>query len=164
MRARWEGLHHRLNRAITLKRFDQIDALLAEARTLLEEMAAWDVNVVTRLNLIGDHYHEEAGDNRRAEETYRSALKIAESKSLTQGIAQSLNNLSLMLLRQSRAEEAEALLRRLQAVLEETHGAQHPETAVCLENLSAALRQQGKNQEATHARRGAAEANRNADS
>lgn len=158
MRVRWEALHHRLVRAITLKRFDQIDALLDGARTLLEGMAAWDPDVVTRLNLIGDHYHEVAGDNRRAEATYRSALSIAESRSLREGIAQSLNNLSLLLLRQSRAEEAEALLRRLLGLLEEAEGKGHRETGVCLENLSAALRQQGRNQEAAEARRRAAEA------
>ena len=124
-------------------------------------MAAWDPRVPRYFNLLGDLYHNEAGNNREAEVVYRRALEVAENNSDAEACEESLNNLALLLLSQSKAEEAEALLRRLLVSLQESRGLEHPETGVCLENLSAALRQLGRNAEASEYRTRASRISRN---
>lgn len=157
--ARWEQTARRLARAVAQKRFEQIDGLLDEALELVGGMDPADAETVARLNLIGDHCHNVAGRNADAETAYREAVELSGDR--PGPLAASLNNLALLLLRQSRSEEAEPLLRRLLGVIEESRGPEDSEYATALVNLAAALRQLGKNEEASKVRAEAARLQRN---
>jgi tetratricopeptide (TPR) repeat protein len=135
--------------AINDRRFDRIDSLLQELELELEAFPPGD-DLPPRWNRLGDLHQELSGSNADSERLFRRALVLAESHPGPQSanLALSLNNLGLLLLHQRRFEQALPLFERLLPLVEEQFGVDNPEVATCLENVAAACRGLGLDEEA----------------
>jgi tetratricopeptide (TPR) repeat protein len=155
---KWRQLQEELREAITRKRFGEIDPLLQRAEAFVRSRILPAREFSVRLNYLGELHENVAGNYARAEKLYGEAQEAAlqDPEAISERIV-ALNNLALLLHQQSRARESEQLFRQLLPMVETAFGPEHPETAVCLENLSAALRGQDQIQEAAELRRRARE-------
>jgi CHAT domain-containing protein/tetratricopeptide (TPR) repeat protein len=113
-----------------------------EARRLFGESHA---NMAASLSILGGSQLRQA-KYAEAEETFRQALSIYESRSGAESVntASALNNLALVLERRGDYAGAEGLLRRSFRILEKALGPSHADTATTLSNLGRVLDSQGK--------------------
>lgn len=155
---KWRQLQEELREAIARKRFGEIDPLSQRAEAFVRSQILPAREFSVRLNYLGELHENVAGNYARAEKLYAEAQEAAlQDPEATAARIVALNNLALLLHQQSRARESELLFRQLLPMVETTFGPEHAETAVCLENLSAALRGQDQIQEAAELRRRARE-------
>lgn len=150
---RWQRRLQEVRAAIQERRFDQVEPLLQELEQYLESFPPAE-DLPPRWNHLADLFQELSGSMRDSERLYRRALALAEAFPGNQSVnvALSLNNLGLLLLHQRRFAEAAPLFEKLLPLVEEQFGAENPEVATCLENLAAAYRGLGRDEEASQRR------------
>ncbi|KAI0965907.1 hypothetical protein F4678DRAFT_451215 [Xylaria arbuscula] len=91
------------------------------------------------------------GRYEEAERILRQALNLnleVQGRKMDPYTLDSMNKLAVAINAQGRHEEAERILRQALKLNLEVRGRKHPETLRCMRNISWALRQQGKDQEA----------------
>lgn len=101
------------------------------------------------MRALGTAYLETRGYE-ESQAVYQEVQREAEAWGTPQGIRQlgmALNDEAVVLLRQQRYAEAEALLRRSLEVNEPRLGSNHPSLIASISNLASSLRQQGKLEE-----------------
>lgn len=150
---RWRRLLSGVQTAVRDRQFDRIDGLLQDLEQQLEAFPL-DDSLPPRWNRLGDLHQELSGSISDSERLYRRALALGEALPgfRSANVALSLNNLGLLLLHQRRFEEALPVLERLLPLVEEKFGAENSEVATCLENVAAALRGLGREEEARERR------------
>ena len=126
----------------------ECEVLLAHAEKITEESAPSET-MATLLNRMGGYYFGRAS-YAKAEPLDRRALAIREQQ-LDSGhpdVAQSLNDLALLLYYQGKYTEAEPLHRRALDIYEKQLDSGHLDVAESLNNLAMLLKAQGKYTEA----------------
>ncbi len=150
---KWRHRLQEVNDAVRERRFERIDPLLQSLEQFLESFPLGE-DLPAKWNRLGDLFQELSGSMQDSERLYRRALALAEIHPgcRAANLALSLNNLGLLLLHQRRYGEAAPVFERLLPLVEEQFGADNPEVATCLENLAAAYRGLGRDEEARERR------------
>jgi tetratricopeptide (TPR) repeat protein len=149
----WQRRLKEVRDAIRERRFDRVEPLLQELERYLESFPPGE-DLPPRWNHLADLFQELSGSMQDSERLYRRALALAEAYpgNRSVNVALSLNNLGLLLLHQRRFAEAAPLFEKLLPLMEEQFGTENPEVATCLENLAAAYRGLGRNEDASQRR------------
>ncbi len=149
----WRHRLEEVSDAVRERRFERIDPLLQSLEQFLESFPLGE-DLPAKWNRLGDLFQELSGSMQDSERLYRRALALAEIHPgrRAANLALSLNNLGLLLLHQRRYGEAAPVFERLLPLVEEQFGADNPEVATCLENLAAAYRGLGRDEEARERR------------
>jgi tetratricopeptide (TPR) repeat protein len=145
---KWSREFRKLDRLLKDKDIRGIESLLNPLHKWLKEEAAGDAVHPEWLNQAGLIYQAYLGDFIQAEECFRSALLKAGEKGNVHEKALAMTNLGVLFLDQSRSGEAVEIFTELKPFIGENFGSESPETATTCQNLAAAYRQAGNEENA----------------
>ena len=142
------------------REFKRVDRLLAakNLRALdpaMETLTEWLFVEFSRSEIRPEWYNQcglicqaYTGDFSRAEKCFRLAREASERLGDQHQNALSMTNLGALFLDQNRSREAVEIFNQLKPVIEQHYGKESRETAVACQNLAAALRLEGKEEDA----------------
>ncbi len=149
----WSTKFKKIEKLLKKKKLGELEPLLEEVRSWLDSQPEAPSGIQPEwLNQTGLIYQAYTGNFVRAEECFNRALEIAEILDKKREKALAMTNLGVLYLDQNRSAEAVSIFVRLKPFIEEYFGPESHEAATVSQNLAAAHRLDGNEEDAREER------------